>query len=232
MLTVKTKDMTGERYGRLTVLKHMGTKNKNAIWLCKCDCGNEVIVQRSNLIMGHTTSCGCYQKERVSLSHKKYNTYDLSGEYGIGYTQEGVIFYFDLEDYELIKNHYWHEHKEGYIRTKIDNLNRPMMHQIISEKYFDGNMLDHIDGNPHNNKKENLRIATQFENTKNHKVYKNNQSGCSGVRFLENSNKWQSYIYYNYKNNQLGLYDSFEEAVNARKVAEKQYFGEFRRKDE
>lgn len=224
--------MTGERYGRLTVLEYIGTRNKNAVWLCMCDCGNKVVVQRPNLIHGNTTSCGCYQKEKVGLLNKKYNTYDLSGEYGVGYTQDGIIFYFDLEDYELIKDYYWHEHKEGYIRTKISNLNRPMIHQIISEKYFEGNMLDHINGNPRDNRKRNLRVATQLENAKNHKVYKTNQSGYSGVFFLKTVGKWQSYIYYNCKRIDLGLYNLFDDAINARKIAEEQYFGEFRRKDD
>ncbi|WP_368488451.1 hypothetical protein [Clostridium sp. BJN0013] len=37
----------------------------------------------------------------------KYNTYDLTGEYGIGYDAKGNIFYFDLEDYDRIKDFYW-----------------------------------------------------------------------------------------------------------------------------
>lgn len=227
---IKAKDMTGEKYGRLTVMKRVGTKNRNAMWLCKCDCGNETIVSRSGLIRGQTTSCGCYQKEVISQIKKKYNTYDLSKEYGIGWTDEGNAFYFDIEDYDLIRNYYWSNHQNKYIRTKIDNLNRPMMHQIISNKYFDGHMLDHINGNGFDNRKCNLRKATLNENSKNHKIYKTNKSGCSGVRLID-KNKWQSYIYYNRQRIDLGTYDSYDEAVKIRKSAEKEYFKEFRRKD-
>lgn len=229
MIDIKTKNMVGEKYGMLTVLKHMGTKNKNSMWLCKCECGNESIVSRPNLIHGFTTSCGCYQKSVISRIKKKYNEYDLSGPYGIGYTSDGNKFYFDLEDYDLIKVYYWQMHC-GYLRTKINNTNRPMMHQIISNKYFNGGMLDHINGNRADNRKNNLRKATHDENSKNHKIYKTNKSGYSGV--LYKNNIWYVYIYYRRKRIDLGKYNSLEEAVEVRKVAERKYFKEFRRKDE
>lgn len=66
-------DRTGMRYGRLTVLyrapAHMQYRSPSgqtkACWVCRCDCGNEVIVNGSNLESGRTTSCGCYRDEAV-----------------------------------------------------------------------------------------------------------------------------------------------------------------------
>lgn len=57
-------DLTGQRFGRLVVNKHVG-KNKHGkyIWLCKCDCGKEKVVIGSNLKNGNTKSCGCITKE-------------------------------------------------------------------------------------------------------------------------------------------------------------------------
>lgn len=52
-------DITGNRYGRLLVLKHI----KEAKWKCQCDCGNIVIVKSSHLMGGSTKSCGCLKKE-------------------------------------------------------------------------------------------------------------------------------------------------------------------------
>lgn len=56
-------DITGKRFSRLTVLDfdHMGSHGR-AYWLCRCDCGNEIIVRRDGLLSGHTSSCGCYAK--------------------------------------------------------------------------------------------------------------------------------------------------------------------------
>ena len=62
---MKGKDLTGQKFGRLKVIKQIGinSKNRQKIWLCKCDCGNEKQVVTSYLTSGDTTSCGCYRKE-------------------------------------------------------------------------------------------------------------------------------------------------------------------------
>ena len=58
-------------------------------------------------------------RERVYETHKKENKYDLSGKYGIGYTYKGDEFYFDLDDYTLIKEHCWCIDHEGYVSTNL-----------------------------------------------------------------------------------------------------------------
>jgi hypothetical protein len=68
------KDLTGQRFGRLTVIKSVGTNKYNRMcWLCRCDCENhnEVIVTSNNLNRGHTMSCGCLHKEK--LKEKRIN---------------------------------------------------------------------------------------------------------------------------------------------------------------
>ena len=61
----------------------------------------------------------------------------------------------------------------------------------------------------------------------NHKIYKNNITGYSGVRFCKASNKWTAHISVNYKTINLGTFESMEDAVDVRKKAEKKYFGKF-----
>ena len=69
----KVIDMSGQRFGRLTVVKQLGTSpNRQAIWLCKCDCGNETRSTRSNLIEGRMKSCGCLKNERVSTMNRTH----------------------------------------------------------------------------------------------------------------------------------------------------------------
>lgn len=71
----KTKDLTGIRFGRLTVIKRDTTnKHGNVVWRCKCDCGNEVVVAGGNLRSGNTTSCGCYHREISAQIGRKVNT--------------------------------------------------------------------------------------------------------------------------------------------------------------
>lgn len=61
---MKFIDLTGQRFGKLTVIETAGKKNNGGfIWKCKCDCGREVIVQSANLRNKHTKSCGCFRAE-------------------------------------------------------------------------------------------------------------------------------------------------------------------------
>lgn len=60
------KDMIGKRFGRLTVIKEDGINSSREIkWLCKCDCGNEIVVRGSSLRNKTTQSCGCLQKDKT-----------------------------------------------------------------------------------------------------------------------------------------------------------------------
>jgi hypothetical protein len=68
-------DITGQRYGRLTVIEKIGRKNKHTYWKCQCDCGKEVIVTSNGLRTGKTKSCGCLKKE---ISRKAFETHGLS----------------------------------------------------------------------------------------------------------------------------------------------------------
>ena len=101
MITIgKFKDLTGQRFGKLTVIKRVENNDRNKVrWLCQCDCGNTHITISYNLTHGLCQSCGCLQQEIIETNRqRRYNTYDLSGTYGIGNTSKGEEFYFDLED--------------------------------------------------------------------------------------------------------------------------------------
>lgn len=61
------KDETGNRYGRLVVIKRVcNSKSRSAKWLCRCDCGNETTPNGFQLRNGQTKSCGCLRKELAS----------------------------------------------------------------------------------------------------------------------------------------------------------------------
>lgn len=70
---MRKMELTGERFGRLTVIKEAGrTKDKQALWLCSCDCGNEVVVRGSCLANGHTQSCGCKRSDVTAERNYKH----------------------------------------------------------------------------------------------------------------------------------------------------------------
>ena len=70
----KREDLTGQRFGRLTVISYneeVSKQKKRSWWNCKCDCGNEVRVPTAELKRGGTKSCGCLQKEITSKRTKE-----------------------------------------------------------------------------------------------------------------------------------------------------------------
>lgn len=60
-------DLSGKRFGRLTVLNfdHIN-RNGHSCWLCRCDCGNEKVIERTHLVDGHISSCGCKKVELLT----------------------------------------------------------------------------------------------------------------------------------------------------------------------
>lgn len=204
------------------------------MWLCKCDCGNFLKVSSGNLRSGNTHSCGCYNKQRIKETQIKHNIYDLKNEYGIGYTAKGEEFYFDLEDYDKIKDNCWCLTNEGYListvrghRTQFIYMSRVIMN--ITDKNYD---VDHINHNTRDNRKSNLRIVTRTQNNMNRSIQSNNTSGVTGVRFEDRIQRWVAKITFNKHTINLGCFINFDDAVNARKEAEIKYFGEYRYKKE
>lgn len=114
----------------------------------------------------------------------------------------------------------------GYIRIILKGIEYKA-HRIawcLYYKTIDSSMvIDHIDGNPSNNKLENLRLVTQDINMKNAKLRKDNTSGLSGVSWNNSYNKWHSYIKVDRKRKHLGIYVDLFEAICARKSAENKY---------
>ena len=236
----KFKDLTGRRFGRLIVIEraedHVYPSGNHRIqWLCKCDCGNKDVVVKSNLLLnGHTQSCGCLHSEVVSKfnseTKKQINEYDLSGEYGIGYAAGCKKFYFDLEDYDRIKNYCWHVSKDGRVLTNVCKNNKYTtlsMHRLVMKCFDEDFVVDHIKHIPFDNRKSELRVVTRSQNSFNKELVTNNTSGETGVSWSKFHKKWIAYIGVNYNTIHLGYFDSFSDAVNARKIAEEKYFGEY-----
>lgn len=201
-----------------------------AQWWCRCSCGNPTLftVVGSDLRKGHTLSCGCF---RVS-KHKKSNIFELNfedkyGLYGIGYcSNTGNKFYFDMEDYDKIKNYCWHERTTGNYNSieawEPKTQTKIKMQWLISDKY-----LDHKDRNALNNRKYNLRSATASQNSSNRSKTNRNTSGVIGVMWLKGQQKWVAHICVNNNKMRLGSFVNKDEAIKVRLKAEKKYFGEF-----
>lgn len=232
-----------DKFGRLTIIKELDerTKQRGRIYLCECECGNIIKVPRASLVTGNTRSCGCLQKEIAKQNGKKNikyvnkraglkNKYDLTGDYGIGFLEDGITqFYFDLEDYDLIKDFLWHTKEDNIYCYLITNIHGKQVrfHRLILNCTDPSKVIDHINHNPLDNRKCNLRICEHYENIIASKPYSNNTSGRKGVYWDKSRNKWMVCITKNKKTYHLGRYDDFDEAVRVREQAEKELHKEF-----
>ena len=219
-------DLIGQKFGKLRVIERAENYvtpkgNVYSQWLCDCECGNTKIIKRGDLVQGKVVSCGCYN----SYCHKKYNPFEICGDYVTMYTLKGEPFYVDLEDFDKVKDVCWYKNKRGYIRgsynKKIVSLHRLIMdaHPNIS--------IDHKDHDKSNNRKSNLREATTNQNGMNRQLAVSNKTGVTGFFWYTKLAKWRATIQINNHQIFLGDYDNFDDAVKARKEAEEKYFGEW-----
>lgn len=212
------KDITDQKFGNLTVLgRDFSRKGNVTYWLCKCDCGNDKIISvaKNSLTSGRTQSCGCLKSHS-----KKKNKYDLSGEYGIGWTTNtNKEFYFDLEDYDKIKDYCWYENDSGYIVTQKHRKTIRMHRLILDLKDYDGDtQVDHKYHNKNDNRKKFLRICTNQQNSMNKK--------SNGYYYSKEKNKFVSCIVINGKKH-FKYFKKEEDAIEYRKNLEKEYFKDF-----
>lgn len=159
----KLIDLTGERFGRLTVIKQTeNDKPYGTKWLCKCDCGNEVIVFSNNLRRGNTRSCGCLKLENQT-------THDLWGT---------PIY----RAWDNMRNRCYNKHYPGFKNWGGRGIivcdewkeNFQLFYEYVSklEHYGEpGRSLDRID-NDGNYEPGNVRWATRKEQTMNRRCMK------------------------------------------------------------
>lgn len=206
-------------------------------YLCECSCEKHTqrMVLESHLKNGKSTNCGCVRKITLARSNKinkkKYNKYDLSGAYGIGYASKGEEFYFDLEDYDKIKDYYWYKNKKGYIVTVNTENQEIALHILVLGRLglCDGKEVDHIGGRSTRNdaRKNNLRVCSHSENMMNRGLQINNKTNYTGIYYDKNFGKYKAYITVDKKQIYLGIYNDIKEAIKVRKEAEEKYFGEY-----
>jgi hypothetical protein len=107
----------------------------------------------------------------------------------------------------------------GYRCRKINIFGRYLHeHRVIWKMVTGeeaGSHIDHINGDPTDNRWENLRSVSAKENSKNVRMLKNNTSGVTGVFFLAKYNKWAAHVRVNRKKIHLGIFGEIDEAAMA-----------------
>lgn len=133
----------------------------------------------------------------------------------------GDITIVDDEVYEDVSNYKWCKSGGGYVSTWVKG-KTVYMHRLIMDVPNDF-VVDHINGNTLDNRKENLRVCTKKENLRNRKLSKNNKVGYKGVWL--NGGRYQAAIVKKH----LGAFDTAEDAALAYDEAARKLFGDFAR---
>jgi len=147
---------------------------------------------------------------------------------------QGQFALIDAADYEWLSQWKWHAgwnpptqtfyaKRSDFIGGKLCTIR---MHREIvgAPKGMD---VDHKNHDTLDNRRRNLRLATNSQNQQNKRMQKNNTSGQRGVFWIASENRWLAQIGINGKRKKLGRFKDFEEATAAYKAAAEHLFGEF-----
>lgn len=212
-LPKRAKDLTGRRYGRLTIIGRsveVNLSGKSVHWDATCSCGNtKTGIPSSSLVNGTTLSCGCILTERRGAPLEEHGMRD-SREYSIW---SGMVSRCENAS-ESTREYYFDkgisispEWRRSFKTFYADMGNCP-----------EGYSLDRIDSSK-GYSKENCRWASPHTQAVNRGMFKNNTSGTKGVSQTANGN-WAAYIWAHGKRYHLGTFADINEAKEVRKAAE------------
>ena len=196
------RDIAGRRFGLLTALEPTEERGRNGstIWRCRCDCGNEILVDVSQLAAGNRKSCGC-------LRHPPLKNYA-----GKRFGKLTVMEYAGKE----AGMHRW--------KCRCDCGNETVVGQTLlqSGKTRSCGCLQAV------TYRENLKLmdgtsVTVLQAVKSGRLTKSNTSGYNGVYYDKRRNQWVAQITFQGKTKYLGSFKELESAVKARQAGEEIY---------
>lgn len=206
------RDLTGQRFGRLTVLRQVPVPEgltQNNYWLCRCDYGTERVVLASNLIRGHTKSCGCLkQRDLTGQRISRLTVLERSDQYATRGKRTVRLWKCQCDCGNIT-------YKATDTLTGSRNCScaecagrRNAAKARENAGFVDGTQLCKLPGEepsmPHDGK-------------------------CRGVYYDKKRNLYEAVIKFRGKRTRLGHFHRFEDAVKARQAAEQEIFGGFRR---
>lgn len=171
--------------------------------------------------------------DNISRTNSDLNDYVVSD--GVAYfniynqkNEKIATFIIDVCDIQKVKYHKWRL-SHGHVVTGLPSKGqqRDLSHIVLDIPKDDYVVVDHINGDPFDNTRGNLRICSQGENVLNKRFMSNNTSGFIGVSYKKDRDRYDPEIRFGYTRCHLGMTKTIEEAVYKRYIAEQLLFGEY-----
>ena len=214
---IKTKNLVGQRFGRILVLEKTDIRNKwnRQLYRCVCDCGKELYYPCEILTSkkAKTKSCGCFNKEFLTALNKKYNKIEIDGDIAkIYFYNSDRYAIIDAEDVDKIKDYCWVDNPKKYYPFAFINGKHIDLHRLIMPNDNKNFVTDHINRQPLDNRKCNLRITTQMQNCWNRNLSIANKTGYKNITYVKSRDRYSVSVSRNYKRYYLGYYKDIEVA--------------------
>lgn len=197
---MKKIDLTGNIYGRLTVITDDSSRTRTGrvLWLCECSCGNKTYVRADHLKNGSVVSCGCLNNEK---KHERFK--DLTNT--------------ETDNFKVIDR--------AYTKNQRVYWNCICKH-CGNQIELQSNQIDRYSscGCKHNRStKERMAEIRDPESLKTSKPTAKSTTGVRGVYFDKRKKRYQVFINVDKKPKYLGSYASLEEATKIRREAEEEF---------
>jgi hypothetical protein len=215
-------DFTGKKIGLWTVVGLVSTSPR--YWHCVCACGRNRLVAASSLGSGSTTKCG-------SCGYAGYRGVCVCGEHAYAELTNGYVTMVEPKDAKFIQQRKWSAKIDSKSRSYVSVVgsdNRRLAREILAVTDPCAH-VDHIDNNPLNNRRQNLRICAPHENSMNQRAKKGCTSRFKGVHFRKKKGSWVSRITVCGERRYIGEFLSEEEAARAYDAEAIRLHGEFAR---
>ena len=211
-------DIAGQQINGWDVLEEAGVNKFGAyLFRCRClRCGNTSI-KTVGQIRRHKT-------DRCDQCPPMYN-FQITGTTAKGILPNGEAFMIDADDIPLVEQYYWRDGKEGYI---VANQLGIRLHRLIAGISDRSVMVDHINRNRKDCRRENLRVISPFGNSCNHKLFGTNRTGYTGVYYSRHAERYEVKVGYNHKRILLGTSpDDMITLAQMYNIGAQFFFGEY-----
>ena len=190
----KCTDLTNQTFGQWTVLGDSGRRlkskcgNSRIKWLCKCSCGETALITTRGLTSGRSKRCSrCAQRKINPIRQADDFCYAVA-------CSNGQEFYIDDAALPFIEQYYWNIDSSNHVTSNTCGHRVHLARLLLALSKDDERQVDHISGNPLDNRRYNLRLCSPLENARNRPTRSDNQTGYKGISYRKPENKYVARI--------------------------------------